>query len=328
MITEEIDIDCIAIGQSVLEAEAQALLEMSKLLDDQLSKAVDVILRHKGKVVLLGMGKSGHIAQKIAATLSSTGTPAVYLHPAEALHGDLGIYHPGDPTILLSKSGTTTEIMRLMPTLRQFKSPIIAIVGDRNSPIAQRSDIVLDAMVTREADPLGIVPTSSAIVSMAMGDVLTSVLMKKRRFQHKDFALFHPGGQLGRNLLYTVDEVMHKLGSTGIVNQWQSLKEVVCAMTNFPLGAACVVDKEGLLLGIITDGDIRRLLLKEGDVRQLTAGEIMTKNPVSAYPKMLLADALKLMEDRKSKISVLPVIEQAHKKLLGLIRLHDVYQPG
>ncbi len=328
MIIEEIGMDCIEIGKSVLEAEAQALLEMSQRLDDQLSKAVNIILRHKGKVVLLGMGKSGHIAQKIAATLSSTGTPAVYLHPAEALHGDLGIYHPGDPTILLSKSGTTTEIMRLMPTLRQFKSPIIAMVGNRNSPIAQRSDIVLDTTIIREADPLGIVPTSSAIVSMAMGDVLTSVLMKKRGFLHKDFALLHPGGQLGRNLLYTVDEVMHKLGSIGTVSKWQSLKDIVYMMTKFPLGAACVIDEEGYLLGIITDGDIRRLLLNEGDVRQLTAEEIMTKNPIAGYPKMLLADALKLMEDRKSKISVLPVIEQVQKKLLGLIRLHDVYQPG
>lgn len=328
MIVEEIEIDCIELGKSVLAAEAQALIEMSKRLDGELAKAVKIILRHRGKVVLLGMGKSGHIAQKIAATLSSTGTPAVYLHPAEALHGDLGIYHPGDPTIVLSKSGTTTEIMRLMPTLRQFQSPIIAIVGNRNSPIALRSDIVLDTTITNEADPLGIVPTSSAIVSMAMGDVLASVLMKKRHFQHKDFALLHPGGQLGRNLLYCVEEVMHLLGSIGIVNKRQTLRDVVSEMTKFPLGAACVIDEDSILLGIITDGDIRRLLLKEGDVRELRAEEVMTKNPIAGYPKMLLADVLKLMEDRTSKISVLPVIEEKNKKLLGLIRLHDVYQPG
>lgn len=328
MIIQEFGVDCIEMGKRVLEAEAHALLEMSGRLDGELSKAVNIILRHKGKVVLLGMGKSGHIAQKIAATLSSTGTSAVYLHPAEALHGDLGIYQPGDPTILLSKSGTTTEIMRLIPTLRQFKSPIISIVGNRHSPIAQRSDIVLDATITGEADYLGIVPTCSAIVSMAMGDVLASVLMKMRNFQHKDFALLHPGGQLGRNLLYCVEEVMHKLGTIGIVSKDHSMKEVVYEMTQFPLGAACIVGDEGILLGIITDGDIRRLLLKEGDVRCLRAEEVMTKDPIAGHPKMLLAEALKLMEDRRSKISVLPVIEGKSQKLVGLIRLHDVYQPG
>lgn len=328
MIVKELEMGCVEIGRSVLEAEARALLEMSERLDDELSRAVNIILRHKGKVILMGMGKSGHVAQKIAATLSSTGTPAVYLHPAEALHGDLGIYQPGDPTILLSKSGTTTEIMRLMPTLRQFQSPIIAIVGNRDSPIAQRSDIVLDASVTREADSLGIVPTSSAIVAMAMGDVLASVLMQMKEFQHTDFALLHPGGQLGRNLLYCVEEVMHKLGLIGVVGKDQLLRDVVYEMTNFPLGAACVIDEQGILLGIITDGDIRRLLLKEGDVKKLRAEELMTKNPIAAHSKMLLADALRLMEDRKSKISVLPVIEEKGQKLLGMIRLHDIYQPG
>lgn len=328
MITEEIVMNSVEFGKGVLEAEARALLEMSKRLDGNVSKAVDIILNHKGKVVLLGVGKSGHVAQKVAATFSSTGTPAIYLHPAEALHGDLGVYHPGDPTIVFSKSGTTVEIMRLMPMLIQFKSPIIAIVGDRNSPIARRSDIVLDASVSSEADPLGIVPTSSAIAAMAMGDVLACSLMKVRGFHEKDFALLHPGGQLGRNLLYCVDEVMHKLGSIGVVNQDTGLKDVVEAMTKFALGAACIIDEKGILLGIITDGDIRRLLLSEGDAKQLKAGEVMTRNPIAAHPKMLLADALKIMEDRKSKISVLPVVEEVSNKLLGLIRLHDMYQSG
>lgn len=326
IVEEERIMDCIEYARGVLESEAQALVGMSKRLDGNLSRAVDIILNHKGKVVLLGVGKSGHVAQKIAATLSSTGTPAVYLHPAEALHGDLGVYHPGDPTIVLSKSGTTVEIMRVIPTLIQFKSQIIAIVGDRNSPIGRRADVVLDASIGCEADPLGVVPTSSAIAAMAMGDVLACVLMKIRGFQEKDFALLHPGGQLGRNLLYRVDEVMHKLGSVGLVRIETPLREVVEAMTKFSLGAACIVDGAGILLGIITDGDIRRLLLSEGDARQLKAGEVMTRNPVSAYPKMLLADALKLMEDRKSKISVLPVVEETDNRLLGLIRLHDMYQ--
>lgn len=320
--------DCIEFGRGVLESESKALLEMSKRLDENLLKAVEIILNHKGKVVLLGVGKSGHVAQKIAATFSSTGTSAVFLHPAEALHGDLGVYHPGDPTIVLSKSGTTVEIMRLMPMLIQFKSPIIAIVGDRTSPIAGRADVILDASISCEADSLGIVPTSSAIAAMAMGDVLACVLMKMRGFQEKDFALLHPGGQLGRNLLYRVDEVMHKVGSIGLVGKDTGLREVVELMTKFPLGAACVIDEKGILLGIITDGDIRRLLLSEGDARQLRAAEVMAKNPIGAYPKMLLADALKIMEDRKSKISVLPVVDEISKQLLGLIRLHDMYQPG
>lgn len=328
MIVENEVIDYVGLGQMVLETEALALSEMSRRLDNNLLKAVDIIIRHKGKVVLVGVGKSGYVAQKIAATLSSTGTSAVYLHPAEALHGDLGIYHPGDPTIVISKSGTTVEIMRLMPTLMQFKSSIIAIVGDRNSPIAKRADVVLDASVSCEADPLGVVPTSSVIAAMGMGDVLVSVLMRMRGFEAKDFARLHPGGQLGRNLLFRVDEVMHKVGLIGVVREEALLKEVVEAMTRYPLGAACVVDGDGFLLGIITEGDIRRLLLREGDVRHLSAGEVMIKNPICTYPRMLLADALRIMEDRKAKISVLPVIEEESKRLLGLIRLHDIYQPG
>ncbi len=328
MIVEEKLMDCVEFAQGVLEAEARALLQMSQRLDGNITRAADILLNHTGKVVVSGVGKSGYVAQKIAATFSSTGTPAVFLHPAEALHGDVGVYHPGDPTIVLSKSGTTVEIMRLMPMLMQFKSPIIAIVGDSNSPIARRADIILDASVSCEADPLGIVPTSSAIASMAMGDVLACILMKRRRFQEKDFALLHPGGQLGRNLLYCVNEVMHKLSSVAVISQDTDLRQVVEAMTKFPLGAACVVDKNGILLGIITDGDIRRLLLSDGDVRKLKVSEMMIYNPVVSYPNMLLADALRIMEDRKSKISVLPVVEHTSNKLLGLIRLHDMYQPG
>jgi len=325
MFIEEKLVDSIEIGRKVLEAEAQALLALSASLDGNLVRTCEIILKHSGKVVTTGMGKSGHVAQKIASTLCSTGTSSVYLHPAEAVHGDLGIYSPGDPTILLSKSGSTVELMRLIPTLRQFKSPIIAMVS-KGSPIAQKADVVLEISVSVEADPLGIVPTSSALVMMAMGDVLASVLMKARGFEKKDFARLHPGGQLGRNLLYNVEAVMHKADKVFLVGLDATLHEVVVGMTEAPLGAACVLDSNGDLLGVVTDGDIRRVLLNPKEIQNVNAESIMTRNPICATPEMMLADAVRLMEDRVSQISVLPVVAEDSKRFLGLIRLHDVYQ--
>lgn len=327
MINEAKKVDCVKIGRMVLEAEAKALLEISQRMDDSLDRACEIILNHKGKVVVTGMGKSGHVAQKIASTLCSTGTPSVYLHPAEAVHGDLGIYQPGDPTILLSKSGSTAELMRLIPTLRQFNSPIIAMVNNSNTPIGQKADVVFDVMVSCEADPLGMVPTSSALVMMGMGDALASALMTVRGFQEHDFARLHPAGQLGRNLLNCVSEVMHKVEKVACVTVDTRIHDVALKMTKAPLGAACVVNDIGHLLGIITDGDIRRTLLTPERIPTMYAGNIMTKNPIFAEPAMILADAVRLMEDRPSQISVLPVVNKDTKKLLGLIRIHDVYQP-
>ncbi len=317
----------VEVARAVLEAESQAIRQVAARLDDSLARAVSTILGHQGKVVVSGIGKSGHIGQKIAATLSSTGTPAVFLHAAEAVHGDLGIYTPGDPSILISKSGATAELLRLVPLLRQFRSPLIAILGNLNAPLAREADIILDARVDREADPLNLAPTCSSTAALAVGDALAVALMHARRFTHQDFAQFHPAGQLGRNLWLRVADVMHQGKAVAWVSPETPLRQVIIAMTERPLGAACVVDKNHLLLGIITDGDLRRTLLAYEDFRQVKAQDIMTRTPVSVSPQASLKDAARLMEDRPSQISVLPVVDSATRKCLGLIRIHDIYQP-
>ncbi len=316
-----------AVARQVLEKTAQAITAVAARVDDSLSEAVRLILGHQGKVVVSGIGKSGHIGQKIAATLASTGTPAVFLHAAEAVHGDLGIYAPGDPSILISKSGATAELLRLVPVLRQFRSPLIAIVGNLQSPLAQQADVVLDARVEREADPLNLAPTCSTTVALALGDALAVTLMQARDFTDKDFARFHPAGQLGRNLWLKVADVMHRGDKVAWVQPDTPLREVIIAMTAKPLGAACVVNGAGCLLGLITDGDLRRALVKNDDIRGLLAEDCMTRNPLTITPEACLKEAARLMEDRPSQLSVLPVVDCQGNNCLGLIRIHDIYQP-
>ena len=312
------------LARQVLQTEADALARTAERLDKHLVEAANLILKHPGKVVVSGMGKSGLIAQKIAATLCSTGTPAVYLHPAEALHGDLGIYQKGDPTLLLSKSGSTAELLHLLPMLRQFNSPIIAIVGQTESPLADKADIVLEGVVEREADPLALVPTTSTTLSLAIGDALACILMKARAFKPEDFARFHPGGQLGRNLLLRVCDVMRKRDEIALISPQTPLREIVIEMTRHAHGAACVL-QQNRLVGLITDGDIRRALQTHEDIRGLSASDLMTKKPICVQPQAMLAEAIRIMEDRPSQISVLPVVDNTGK-LAGLLRLHDAYQ--
>jgi arabinose-5-phosphate isomerase len=315
------------IAQAVLKLEAQALAAAAGRLDHNLSKAVELLLAHGGKVVVSGIGKSGHIGQKIAATLASTGTPAVFLHAAEAVHGDLGIYTPGDPSILISKSGSTAELLRLIPVLRQFQSPLIAIVGNLNSPMAKQADVILDARVDREADPLNLAPTCSTIAALGLGDALAVALMMARRFTDQDFARYHPAGQLGRNLWLKVADVMHENDAVAWVQPDTPLRQVIIAMSQRPLGAACVVDEAFHLLGIITDGDLRRALLTHEDIRPLHAADCMMRQPITITPETSLRDAARLMEDRPSQISVLPVVDFRSHRCLGLIRIHDIYRP-
>lgn len=317
----------LAIAREVLEAEAQAILKVAERLSDSLAQAVALILAHPGKVVVSGIGKSGAIAHKIAATLASTGTPAVFLHAAEAVHGDLGIYTPGDPSLLISKSGATAELLRLIPVLRRFRSPLIALVGNLNSPLAREADVVLDARVDREADTLNLAPTCSTTAALALGDALAVALMHARNFTKDDFARYHPAGQLGRNLWLTVADVMHRGEAVAWVGPETPLRQVIIAMTERPLGAACVVDETGNLLGLITDGDLRRALITRQDIRGVKAQEIMTVRPTTITPGASLKEAAQLMEDRPSQISVLPVVEPSSRRCLGLIRIHDIYQP-
>jgi arabinose-5-phosphate isomerase len=308
-----------------MRIEAEAIRKASERLDVGFSRAIEILGGHSGKIIVSGLGKSGYIAQKIAATLSSTGSPAFFLHPADAAHGDLGVYTPGDPTILISKSGATIELLRLIPILREFHSPLIGILGNLNSLLSRELDVVLDAGVEREADPLDLAPTASTAVALALGDALAAVLMKVRDFQPLDFARNHPGGQLGRNLWLHVADVMHGPGRVAFVQPSATLKEVVIAMTQFPLGAACILDEQNRLVGIITDGDVRRAFRKYDDIRLLTAEQVMISTPTTIAPDATLALAVERMEKRASQISVLPVVAD-DGECLGLLRIHDIYQ--
>jgi len=326
MDTAEQDKAWLEAARAAMEAEAEGIAMAARALDHQLVRAVRLILDHPGKVVVTGMGKSGHVARKVAATFCSTGTPSVFLHPAEAVHGDLGVYSPGDPTIMISKSGSTAELLRLVPTLREFRSPIIGILGSLASPLASEVDVVLNATVRREADPNNLAPTASAVVALALGDALAVALIVGRRVSAEEFGRLHPAGQLGANLRLAVRDVMHSGEEVAWAAPGDSLKDVVVAMTLRPLGAACVVDGGGRFLGLITDGDLRRALRAHDDIRPLDARQVMTSNPVSVAPEATLAEALRLMEDRPSQISVLPVVETPGGRCLGLVRLHDIYR--
>ena len=309
-----------------MEIEARAVAEAAKRLDGNLSSAVDLILTHPGKLVVTGLGKSGHVARKIVATLCSTGTPAVFLHAGEAAHGDLGIYAPGDPTLMVSKSGATSELRQLIPFLRELPSRRIGILGNPSSPLAADMDVVLDASVEREADPGNLAPTASATVALALGHALAIALMGARNFSADEFQRYHPGGHLGRSLRLTVDCVLHGASEVAWAKPADSLKQVVIAMTQRPLGAACVVDASDKLVGLITDGDLRRALQAHDDIRGLSARDVMTARPATIAPDAKLVDALRLMEDRHSQISVLPVTDPATGTCLGLLRLHDIYR--
>jgi len=314
------------IASQIIKTEAQELLNVADRIDQAVIAAAQIILKHEGKIVVSGVGKSGLIGQKIVATLCSTGTPAVFLHASDALHGDLGVYRPGDPTILISKSGATDEVIRLIPLLKEFKSPLIGIVGNTDSSLAEKVDVVLDSTVSSEADPLGVVPTNSTTVTMAIGDALASVLMTAKKFNQDDFARYHPGGNLGKRLKLLVRDSMTPFDKVAVVKPTMSLKEAVLLMTKMPQGAAIVSVDSKELTGIMTDGDLRRGLAKNGNLDEMYVSDVMNTNPIFIYSDARLQDAVKLMEDRVSQISVLPVLEEGSDNCVGLLRLHDIYQ--
>jgi len=314
----------LAVAREALRSEADAIHAAAARLDHQFVRAVEEIVARPGKVVVTALGKSGHVARKLAATLSSTGTPSVFLHAAEAAHGDFGVCTPGEPVIVISKSGCTGELLNLVPLFRKLDAFLIGILGNVQSPLASQMDVILDASVCCEADTLNLTPTSSAAVALAIGDALAIALMRARSFSDADFARNHPGGQLGRNLHLHVKDVMHAGNAVAWVRPEDSLRHVVIEMTRYPLGASCCIDEHGALLGLITDGDVRRALQQHEDIRGLTAVDVMSRHPVVVAPSALLAKAVELMENRPSQISVLPVVDESGR-CVGLVRIHDVY---
>jgi arabinose-5-phosphate isomerase len=314
----------------LLLMEAEAIrVTTSRLNQEQVERAIEFLYNCRGKTVLVGVGKSGNIAEKIAATLTSTGTAAVYLHPSDALHGGLGIVTSEDVVIALSNSGETDEIITMLPYLKHRRVPIIALVGNTHSTLARQSNVVLDASVDQEACPLNLAPTTSTTVALAIGDALAMTLMQVKGLTPDDFALNHPAGQIGKRLTLRVEDLMHGGAENPVIGTDAPWLEVIAAITRGGLGAVNVVDKGGHLSGIITDGDLRRALQKIGvaDLEKLQSRSIMTREPVIASPAMLAYDALRLMEDRPSQISVLPVVDD-RRICVGLLRLHDIIRSG
>jgi arabinose-5-phosphate isomerase len=314
----------------LLRMEAEAIVCTSgRLARAEVERAVELLNHCRGKVVLVGVGKSGHIAQKIAATLTSTGTPSIYLHPSDALHGGLGIVMRGDLVIALSNSGETDEVITMLPYLKHRSVQVIALVGNVKSTLAGRADVVLDASVDQEACPLNLAPTTSTTVALAIGDALAMTLMQVKGLTPDDFALNHPAGQLGKRLTLKVSDLMHGGAENPVIGTDAPWLEVIAALTRGRLGAVNVVDQSGHLEGIITDGDLRRAIQKinHAELENLRGDAIMTRDPVIASPDLLAYDALRLMEDRPFQIAVLPVVDK-DKLCIGLIRLHDIVRSG
>ena len=315
----------ISTAKRVLKIEAEGLLQLARKTGKSFDRAVKLILKSKGRVVVTGMGKSGLVGQKIAATLSSTGTPSLFLSPAEALHGDLGKVAKGDVVLALSNSGETDEVKTLLPLLKRLGCKVILFTGNLHSAMARSSDVTVDVGVKKEACPLRLAPTASSTAALAMGDALAVALMEAQGFTEKDFALFHPAGDLGRRLQLKVEDIMRKGSQVPKVPQKASFPQIVREINAKKVGATCVVDTAQRLKGIIVDGDLRRAMLKNPDVRRWNAGNLGTPRPTVVAPDLSLAQALQLMEEKA--IFQLIVVDQK-KRPVGLVHLHDLLGRG
>lgn len=315
-------------AKTVLKIEAQAILDLLPRIDENFSAAIQMILDSKGRVVVTGMGKSGIIGRKISATLASTGTPSFFLHPAEGIHGDLGMVTKEDVVLALSNSGETAELLGVLPSIRRIGASIIAMSGNAQSTLAKNGDVFLDAGVQQEACPLGLTPTASTTATLALGDALAVTLLSRKNFTKSDFAIFHPGGSLGRKLLLTVEDLMHTGEETPVVLAKTTVQEALFVITSKGLGAAIVVDDENRMLGLLTDGDIRRGLSHGYDFLAKPVTELMTNSPKYITREKLAAQALHVMENNKPRpITVLPVLD-ADKKAVGLLHMTDLVRQG
>jgi arabinose-5-phosphate isomerase len=314
-------------GREVLAKEIRALEGVRERLGDPFVRAVELIASCAGKVVVCGVGKSGIVARKMAATLSSTHTPAVFLHAGEGLHGDLGLLFPEDVLILISKSGESEEIVRLLPSIETIGPTIIAFTGEADSRVGAAAAVVLDCAVAEEADPLGLAPTASAIASLALGDALAMAVAAHKELTPEAFALSHPGGALGRRLTVRVEHLMHSGDEHPTALADAAMRDIVVEMTSKAMGAVNIVDEAGVLRGIITDGDLRRAIQRYENILERTAADVMTADPIRVEVGTMAIDALHLMEDRPSQIMVLPVVD-AEGRAVGILRLHDIVKAG
>ena len=315
----------IAKGKEVVRIERDAVSALEERIGDEFGRAVDLLASCKGRVIITGVGKSGIIARKIVATMNSTGTPSVFLHPSDAVHGDLGIVRQDDVVITLSKSGNTNELNMLLPMFKRIGVPIVSLVGRMNSLLARESTVALDASVTEEACPLDLAPTSSTTVSLVLGDALAIALLDRRQFRKEEFALYHPGGTLGKRLLLKVDELMVSGEAIPRVSGSVPLRDAIVEITSKRLGCTCVIAPDGTLAGIITDGDLRRLLQKTTDLSGVTAADAMTRNPKTARAGSLAVVVLQEMESYK--ITQIVVVDDAHHPV-GVVHLHELVNAG
>jgi arabinose-5-phosphate isomerase len=310
----------LTLARTVLQTEAAAILALVPRVDARFVRAVELLRDCRGRVVVTGMGKSGIIARKIAATLASTGTPAFFLHPAEAIHGDLGVIQGGDVVVALSHSGETAEILRLLETIRRAGAWIIALTGHPESTLGQFAEVTLDCHVDKEACPLNLVPTASTTAALALGDALAMTLLVEKGFRAEDFANLHPGGKLGKRLM-RVEQLMHAGAGVPVVDVDTPMRDVIYEMSRKGLGMTCVLDG-GRLAGIITDGDLRRRMTTTPAVLDLRAADVMTERPVTIPPHLLAVDALNVMEQRK----ITSVIVAAGDEVAGVVHLHDLWR--
>lgn len=314
------------LAKEVCKIEADSILKLQDRIGDNLDKALDIIISSKGRVIVTGMGKSGHIGRKIAATLSSTGTPSYYLHPAESTHGDSGIITRDDVVIAISNSGETSELLNLLPLIKRFEVPLIVMAGNKNSTLGKSADIYFDVSVEKEACPLGKAPTASTTTTLAMGDALAVCLLKKRGFSTEDFLLYHPSGALGKGVLYVVSDLMLKDKSLlPIAHENDTFLETVDLISKKKLGCALIVDNNNKLTGLLTDGDIRRILLRYPDVSVLKNKMVMTQNPKTITPDSMATKALAYME--KYSITSLAVCDETNEPI-GIIHIHDLLKAG
>ncbi|MFA5334605.1 MAG: KpsF/GutQ family sugar-phosphate isomerase [Candidatus Omnitrophota bacterium] len=312
-------------AKEVLRIEAAAISSLIGRIDNNFEKAVKIILACRGKAVVTGMGKPGFIGAKISATFSSTGTPSLYLHPADAIHGDLGRVTKDDVVLAISNSGETEEIIRLLPTLKKIGARIIAMTGNKKSTLARYSDVTLDVAVNKEACPLNLAPTASTTAMLAMGDALAIALLDRRGFKEEDFAFYHPGGSLGKRLVLKVEDIMRKGKASPVVKEDLKIKDVLLRITEARAGSASVVNGRGALTGIFTDGDLRRHLATDPLLSSKPVKQVMTKNPVTISKDLLAADAFRILRERK--IDEIPVVDSS-KKPIGLVDVQDLLKAG